>query len=70
MENFSTSVEGRWKLSSLSRAPKVTPNQPLEWTCHQQISDPPPQASCLPLRGSVREMGAQADEAHGGILSV
>lgn len=29
------------------------PNQPLEWTGRQQCSAPPPQAHCLPLRGSV-----------------
>ena len=30
------------------------PNNPLEWTGHLQVSAVPPQATCLPLRGSVR----------------
>ena len=29
-------------------------NKPLEWTGHHQLSASPPQAPCLPLRGSVR----------------
>ena len=28
-------------------------NKPLEWTGHHQLSASPPQAPCLPLRGSV-----------------
>lgn len=28
-------------------------SKPLEWTGHPQLSASPPQASCLPLRGSV-----------------
>lgn len=33
------------------------PNQPLEWTGHQLLSAVTPQASCLPLMGSVRRIG-------------
>jgi hypothetical protein len=46
------------------------PNQPLEWTGPHHLSAMPPQASFLPLRTSVREMGAQAAEAESGIVSV
>jgi len=30
-----------------------TSNKPFEWTGHHQPSAPPPQAPCLPLKGSV-----------------
>jgi len=32
------------------------PNKPLEWTGPHPLSVPPPQAPCLPLRGSVRRI--------------
>ena len=34
-----------------------TPNKPLEWTGHHQLSTGPAQIHCLPLRGSVRRIG-------------
>jgi hypothetical protein len=36
----------RWQSSSS--------NKPFEWTGHHQLSASPPQALCLPLKGSVR----------------
>jgi hypothetical protein len=33
-----------------------TSNKPFEWTGHHQLSAPPPQDSCLPLKGSVRRI--------------
>ena len=33
-----------------------TPNKPLEWTGHHQLSTGPAQIHCLPLRGSVRQL--------------
>ena len=30
-----------------------TSNKPFEWTGHHQLSAPPPQDFCLPLKGSV-----------------
>jgi len=33
-----------------------TSNKPFEWTGHRQRSASPPQAPCLPLRGSVRQI--------------
>ena len=36
-----------------------TPNKPLEWTGHHQLSTGPAQIHCLPLRGSVRRIGSQ-----------
>ena len=38
-----------------------TSNKPLEWTGHHQLSATPPQASCLPLRGSVRCLSYRKD---------
>ena len=35
-----------------------TPNKPLEWTGHHQLSTGPAQIHCLPLRGSVRGRAA------------
>jgi hypothetical protein len=32
-------------------------NQPLEWTGHHLFFSTPPQATCLPLKGSVRRIG-------------
>ena len=37
-------------------------NKPLEWTGRRQSSASPPQAPCLPLRGSVRRIAACALE--------
>lgn len=36
-------------------------NKPLEWTGHHLLSATPPHALCLPLRGSVRSTGGQAE---------
>ncbi len=56
-----------------------TSNKPLEWTGHHQQSAAPPQAPCLPLRGSVRRIVPPLSEcraellparSHGATLSV
>jgi len=38
-----------------------TSNKPFEWTGHHQLSAPPPQDSCLPLKGSVGPSRCAAD---------
>ena len=40
-----------------------TSNKPFEWTGLHQLSAAPPQASCLPLKGSVRRIGDIAEGA-------
>jgi hypothetical protein len=42
-------------------------NKPLEWTGHPQLSASPPQASCLPLRGSVRPTETSLARIHPNI---
>ena len=32
---------------------RISPNRPFEWTGRQHLSATPPQAHCLPLKGSV-----------------
>jgi hypothetical protein len=40
-----------------------TSNKPLEWTGHHHLSATPPQAPCLPLRGSVRRTQSLEESA-------
>ena len=46
-------LKSSFKRSSLN---SQRPNKPLEWTGLYKLSAPPPQAHCLPLRGSVRRI--------------
>jgi hypothetical protein len=39
-----------------------TSSMPFEWTGHLQPSAAPPQAPCLPLRGSVQRIGKSGRE--------
>jgi hypothetical protein len=39
-----------------------TSNKPFEWTGHHKLLATPPQASCLPLKGSVRRFGKRESE--------
>lgn len=57
-------VKRPWRISRRSAASailervlmaKARANKPLEWTGRYQLSAPPPQFPCLPLRGSVDE---------------
>jgi hypothetical protein len=50
-------VGGKRRSEVGGRSPDGAPsNKPLEWTGHHLLSAPPPQAPCLPLRGSVRRI--------------